>query len=289
MLSFPDSFPSQLPRESGARSGQDLVCSGPTETPSGRDYLIVPAASRDQSGEVLADISRQLSRPQSSYYVSAGLIGSLAEHPNEIRKLYYSKLAEVRAAWIADGKIVSENVARQISDLRNIVKGAARTQSGVPTFVYDVLDSYRQTTSVPKHELLMAQGQYAEVIESSLRPSASFTKKTVLAAKVGSVLRVGSTVLLVVDISASAAGVYAAKGKDEQQAALVKLGADVGTAAGLEAGAYVCVALTLTMNVAGLITCGILMGGLAYAGNKAGAALIGGQEANDIISKLKAQ
>lgn len=289
MLGFPSNYPDQLPREGGARSGQDLVCVGPSQAPTGRDYIVVPAESQDHSDQVLAEISRQLSRQQSWWYVGSGLVGSIAEHPNEIRKLYYAKLAEVRAAWVADGKVVSETVARQISDLRNIVKGAARAQSGVPTFAYDILDNVRRTASVPKHEKLLAQGQYAQVIESSLRPNSSVTKLTVLAARAGSVLRVGSNVLLVVDISASAAAVYVAKTKDEQQAALTKLGADVGTAAGLEAGAYVCVALTLTLNVAGLVTCGILMGGLAYAGNKAGAALIGGQEANDVVSKLKGQ
>lgn len=288
MLNFPGDFPDKVPSGGGARSGQDLVCAGPSEVPSGRDFVVVPAASRGLSEGTLSEISRQLNQSQ-SYYVGAGILGGLAEYPYEIRKIYYAKLADVRAAWIADGKIVSENVARQISDLRTIVKDAARTQSGIPTFVYDILDSARKTGPVPKHEILLAKGQYAEVIESALRPSASFTKTTLVASRVGSVLRAGSSVMLVADISAAAASVYLAKGNEEQQAALEKLGEGVGTAAGLEAGAYICAALSLSLNVAGLLMCGVMMGGLAFAGNKAGAALIGGQEANNILSKLRSQ
>ena len=172
--------------------------------------------------------------------------------------------------------------------LRNIVRESARAQSQIPTFAYEILDQTSGRKSAdPSYLKKLEAGKFEEVIKSSTKSNSKYTSAFKITAKAGKILKVGSTFIIAVDISNSAARVYLANEKEQQQKALENLGEDIGTTAGVYAGAKICVALTVATAGTALIGCGIALGVGALIGGEFGSMVIGGQAANNLVGKLK--
>jgi hypothetical protein len=268
------------------------MCYGPVQRETLSDasnLIIVPGTSEDHSLRVLQEVSNQASSSlTSSFYLPTGIMGDVLSHPHEVRKQYITSLEAAHQAWITDGRKVTKNVAEKMIALRKIVRQSSRAQDPVPSFAYKLVDKYRakKLSKGQSYETLFKQGNYRAAIEKSFTAGPT-TKVTTVANGLGKLLRKGSTVAMVADISTSAGRVYFATTEDEQQKALEGLGDDVGSTLGVYGGAKICAALTITTAGIGLLGCGIALGAGYYLGGRTGSMLVGGQAANDLVNSVR--
>ncbi len=272
---------------------QEYYCRGPvsnTAIESEKRYIYVPALSEGESLSVLREISEQTAANlDSSFYLPLKAIGGAMNHPNEIRNKYVSSLAEARKAWVSDGKVVTEKVAKELSALRVVIRNAARAQGNVPTFAYELIDRYGSKYRGTSYQAALARADYASAINASFSDGSRFTKGTKILSSAGKALARGSAVLMVADISASAASVYLAKNQEQQQKALTSLGEDLGATAGVYSGMKICAALTVATGGLALLGCAIAPLAGYYLGSRAGSLIVGGDAANKIVNTIRAE
>jgi len=197
-------------------SNDKLMCYGPlpSETLAAKTNLIfVPGSSEDHSLRLLQEISNQTSSSlSSSFYLPTGIMGDVLHHPHEVRKQYIESLQSAHRAWINDGKKITKQVSENLIELRKIIRRSSRAQGQVPSFAYKLLDVYRakKISSGQSYEQLFRQGNYPEAIKKVFTPGPA-TKVTTVFSGVGKVLKKGSSIAMVADISTSAARVYFSK------------------------------------------------------------------------------
>ncbi|CAM2845237.1 hypothetical protein [Vibrio mytili] len=292
MLRFSDTNSLGFAGDVETTSSNQLMCYGPVQPEALADksnLLFVPGESEDHSNRILQEISNQLSSSlASSYYLPAGIAGDILKHLHETRKQYISALEATHKAWIDDGRKVTKKVADNMIALRKITRQSSRAQDPIPNFAYKIVDKYRESkrSGDPSFVKLYKQGNYRGAIEASVRAGPA-TKFTTIGSGVGKLLKKGSAIVMVADISTSAGRVYFANTPEEQQAALSGLGEDLGSSLGVYGGAKFCTALIVTTGGIGVVGCAIALGAGIYLGGRLGSMIVGGQAANDLVNSVR--
>jgi len=290
MDAFPGSVPLDYPKRVGDPfQADELMCVAATPNGAGSDAIVIPAEGHDDVGPTVAAMAMSMSDYGDSFALSAGQAGQFLNGISQARKAYVSELDALRKLWISEGKQVSQAVAERFIVARLVAKDAVRADSPIPSLLYKIYDSNR---GAPKSGWTPYQKLYHKefeaVIESSFKSNSSWNTRAVkIAGRVGKVLRVGGHLVVAADISLSAARLYRANTKDEQQAALEGLGEAIGSGIGIGVGAALCGVFTLTTGGAAFLACGAFTVGSSKLFEAAGGKLLGGTIANDIATKVR--
>jgi hypothetical protein len=289
MDAFPGSVPLDYPKRVGDPfQADELMCVQATPSSAGADAIVIPADRHDDVGPTVAAIAMSMTEYGDSFALSAGQAGQFLNGISQARKAYVAELDSLRKLWISEGKQVSQAVAERFIVARQIAKDAARADSPVHSFIYKIIDSNRGAPKsgwTPYQKLYFKE--FEAVTESSFKSNAPTTRAMKVAGRVGKTLRVGGHLVVAADISLSAARLYHANTKDEQQAALEGLGEAIGSGIGIGVGAALCGVFGLTTGGAAFLYCGAITVGSSKLFEAAGGKLLGGAIANDIATKVR--
>ncbi len=176
------------------------------------------------------------------------------------REDYLSRIAMARDSWVRNGSVVSEAVAREVSDARFALRESIRRLYPVSGFFARTFDVARKIVGFDLTESKVAsrmtEGLYDAVIDGAFKTNklaneaASFARSSMPLSKA---LGIGGTVVMAAEVPYRAYQIYVAQDKEELQTAFVKF---TEAAVGATVTA-VCLAVGIGSGGVALLACGV--------------------------------
>lgn len=270
----------------------------------------LPAESQDDANTLLKSISSALEElPSYRNDLGSVVLGvrSLSSPLIDARLQYLAELKRLQREWLKGGSLYNQDWAEYLFDAREKAKVITRRSSQLGQFAYRIIDTDKASALLGRASSGIKPSAYSKVIrheakaaiEGAFKSNKNINLATKISGPVAKSLTAISAVVTVAEISVAAADVYAAQGPEQEEEALKRLfetsGEAVGGLVGAGGGAFLCANLTIGTAGIGVVTCGVLTGALATAGQKLGRDLgqsvfsVFGSDALNLVREAKLQ
>lgn len=254
------------------------------------ETFIIPARSRDDAH---GRLERYLALDTPLGGLMTHAAPPIADGFKRARDAYQDGLNAMQKDWIAGGGVYDETWKIRMQALRNELRKDVRKASPIAAYEYFLFDKARATKELlsPKKNtypsgITKATGdEVFDTIRSSLKSNAQVDKLVRVGPKFARALTTISVAVSAVELSTSAARVYASPDQKSEEEALraffQQAGSTAGSVAGGVAGSLLCAKITFVTAGAGVVICGVAIGSATYFAGELG--LAAGDIAFDLI------